>query len=343
MKELDSTRPLHPLGERFNLFLQDYQEDIRKIIGKYRYSNHHLDPEEIASRANLALLKKREDILYEYEEDFDKNAFSKIAYTYIRNIIGWSHTSAGKDKYIKNRLDSTHNTDEGPKTSFDFAILTEGYEDSGFEAFDSNEKFTTLLHVIKEYCHILTEGELKILSCLESGMTHEEISNKFKFTRQAVSAASINLFEKIKSHFSCDVLNDDVSRKVSDGNEAIEGFFKPEKFTKISKEDRAKLKNFLLSSISCFTSEEVSKKFMNGKYTRNQIISFCAKNKLNFCLNKPNRKRKITAEESKQIANLYNQGKNRLEISKILDLNPYSISSKKGHLSKQGLINGILA
>ena len=83
------------------------------------------------------------------------------------------------------------------KTSFEIAIEIEGEEDLSFEAFDSNEKFTTLLHVIKEYCHILTDGELKILSCLEMGMTHEQISEKFRFTRQAVSAAAIKLFEKV--------------------------------------------------------------------------------------------------------------------------------------------------
>jgi hypothetical protein len=177
--EINLDRLPHPLGDQFNFYLQDYQEDIQKIIGKHRYSNHKLEKEEIASRANLSLIKKREDILYDYEGEFDKNAFSKIAYTYVRNIIGWSHLKEGKDKYVKNRLDSTHSTEEGPKTSFDFAIETEGYEETGFEAFDSNEKFTVLLHVIKEYCHILTDSELKVLSCLESGMNQEQISNKF--------------------------------------------------------------------------------------------------------------------------------------------------------------------
>lgn len=341
--DTSAIRPPHPLGEKFNLFLQDYQEDIQKIIGKHRYSNHYLEPEEIASRANLALLKKREDILYELEGDLDKDTFSKFAYTYIRNIIGWSHTKTGKDKYVKNRLDSTHVTDEGAQTTFDYAISTEGYEDSGFEAFDSNEKFTTLLHVIKEYCHILTEGELKILSCLESGMTHEEISHKFKFTRQAVSAASINLFEKIKGHFSSDVLNDNVSHKVSDGNKAIKDFFTPEKFTRIAKQDRKALRKFLLSNTKTFSAKQVSQRFLNGKYNHNQIISFCAKNKLSFCLNNTGSNRKLTKKESEQIAKLYNEGKNRLQISKILGLNPYSVSAKKGHLSKLGLINETLA
>ncbi len=341
MNENDS--PEHSLSGFFNKCLQNYQEDIRRIIGKFRYSHHHLEPEEIASRANLMLLKKREDILREYEGVFDEQAFSKLAYTYCRNIIGWSHSKENKSKYVTQRNDSFVNTEEGVKTSFEAAIEAEGYEEEGFEAFDSNDKFTVLLHVIKEYCHILTEGELKILSCLESGMTHEEISNKFQFTRQAVSAASINLFEKIKNHFSSDVLNDDVSHKVSDGNQAIKDFFKPEDFVRILKEDKNKLKKFLLSNAKAYTAHEVSKRFMVGKYNSNQIFSFCARNNLNFCLKRPPKNHKFTKKESIEIANLYNQGKNAHEIGKIFGVKYNVISGKKGHLSRLGLINEALA
>lgn len=334
----------HPLSDFFNKCLQNYQEDIRRIIGKFRYNHHHLEPEEIASRANLMLLKKREDILREYEGIFDEQAFSKIAYTYCRNIIGWSHSKENKSKYVTQRNDSYVNTEEGVKTSFEAAIELEGYEEEGFEAFDSNEKFTVLLHVIKEYCHILTEAELKILSCLESGMTHEQISNKFKFTRQAVSASSLHLFEKIKNHFSSDVLNDDVSHKVSDGNQAIKDFFETEDFIRIVKEDRNKLKKFLLSNIKAYTAHEVSKHFMNGKYNSNQIFSFCARNNLNFCLNYPSKKNhKFTKKETREIAKLYNEGKNAHEIGKIFGVKYNVISGKKGHLSRLGLLNETLA
>lgn len=341
MNENDSLE--HPLSDFFNKCLQDYQEDIKRIIGKYRYQHHHLEAEEIASRANLMLLKKREDILREYEGVFDEKAFSKIAYTYCRNIIGWSHSKENKSKYVTQRNDSIVNTEEGFKTSFEAAIETEGYEEEGFEAFDSNEKFTVLLHVIKEYCHILTEGELKILSCLESGMTHEEISNKFKFTRQAVSAASLHLFEKIKNHFSSDVLNDDTSHKVSDGNQAIKDFFNPEDFIRITKADRSKLKKFLLANVKAYTAKEVSKHFMDGKYNSNQIFSFCVRNNLNFCLNCPPKNRKFTKKESLEIAKLYNEGKNAHEIGEIFGVEYNVISGKKGHLSRLGLINEALA
>jgi len=184
---------------------------------------------------------------------------------------------------------------------------------------------------------------LKILSCLESGMTHEEISNKFKFTRQAVSAASLHLFEKIKNHFSSDVLNDDTSHKVSDGNQAIKDFFNPEDFIRITKADRTKLKKFLLANVKAYTAKEVSKHFMGGKYNSNQIFSFCVRNNLNFCLNRPPKNRKFTKKESLEIAKLYNEGKNAHEIGKIFGVEYNVISGKKGHLSRLGLINETLA
>lgn len=342
--EQKTERSPHPLGGLFNSFLSDYQEDIRRIIGKFRYSNHHLEPEEIASRANLSLLKKREDILYDFEGVFDKNAFSKVAYSYVRNIIGWSHVRENKDKFLKNRLNSTHSTEEGVKTTFELAIETEGVEEKGYESFDSNQKFTTLLHVLKEYCHILTDSELKILSCLEKGMTHEKISEKFGFTRQAVSHCAIGLFEKIKAHFSSDVLNDDNSQKVTEGNEAINSFFcDNEGYHEFSNKDRDLLRKFLLSNIKVYRLKEMADLFLKGKYKWQQISSFCAKNKLSFCILKTREKYQFSRDEEIKIAELYNQGKTAKEIGLALKLDPKVISGKKGHLSRMGLINGSLA
>ena len=333
----------HPQTDFFNYCLQNFQEDIRRIIGKYRYGSHHLEPEEIASRANLMLLKKRESILRDYEGFFDEEAFKKTAYVYCRNIIGWSHSKENKSKYVTQRTDNIITTDEGPKTSFEFVMETEGYEDEGFEAFDSSDKFTVLLHVIKEYCHILTDSELKILSCLESGMTHEEISYKFNITRQAVSHSSMILFDKIKAHFSSDVLDDNNSVKVSEGNEAIKLFFDRMDYTEMTKEDKDELRTILLSNISTYNAPEISKRFKKGKYNQHQILSFCRRNKLSFCLKLPPKKHKFSEEESIKIANLYNEGKTAHEIGKIFGVKYNVISGKKGHLSRLGLINEALA
>jgi DNA-binding CsgD family transcriptional regulator len=336
---IEDERPPHPQSDLFNSFLQNFQEDIKRIIGKFRYSSHHLEPAEIASRANLSLLKKREDILYSYEGEFDEIAFKKLSYKYVKNIIGWSHYREDKDKYRKNRSDGTYLTEDGPKTSFDIAIEMEGEEDPSFEAFDSNGKYTVLLHVIKEYCHILTDGELKILSCLEIGMTHEEISKKFQFTRQAVSCSAIKLFEKIKAHFSSDVLGDETSFKVSEGNEAIHSFFSPScGFLRIMEEDKGSLKKFLLSNAKLYNCKEISKKFLNGKYEAHQITTFSFKNKLSFCVVKIGVKNRFSDKETKRIADLYNKGRTTNEIADLLSLKPNVISGKKGHLSRHGLI-----
>lgn len=335
----ESIRPPHPKTDFFNDCLQNFQEDIRRIIGKFRYNNHHLDIDEIASRANLMLVKKRDDILYNYEGVFDQNSFKKTAYVYCRNIIGWSHSKENNDKYVTQRTDNIITTEEGPKTSFEFSIETQGYEEEGFEAFDSNDKFKILLHVIKEYCHILTDGELKILSCLESGMTHEEISDKFNITRQAVSHAALILFDKIKSHFSSDVLGDDNSHKVSEGNEAIELFFKRMDHFEMTQEDKDSLRNILLSNIRSYNIEELSRKFKKGKYNKYQILSFANKNKLSFCLKRPPKGHQFSEEETVKIANLYNEGKNAHEIGKIFGVKYNVISGKKGHLARLGLLD----
>lgn len=333
-----SIRPPHPKTDFFNDCLQNFQEDIRRIIGKFRYNNHHLDIDEIASRANLMLVKKRDDILYGYEGVFDENAFKKTAYVYSKNIIGWSHSKENNDKYVTQRSDNVVNTDDGPKTSFELSVETEGYEEEGFEAFDSNDKFKILLHVIKEYCHILTDGEMKILSCLESGMTHEEISIKFDITRQAVSHTALNLFEKIRSHFSSDFLRDDNSTKVSEGNEAIKEFFSRVDYKSITEEDKSSLKKFLLSNIRRYTSREVSSLFKKGEYNSYQILSFCNRNKLSFCLVKARPKHKFSEDDCIKIADLYNNGKTAHEIGEIFGVKHNVISGKKGHLSRLGLL-----
>ena len=332
-------RPPHPSTDLFNSFLQNYQEDIRRIIGKFRYKNHYLDIDEIASRANLMLLKKRDDILYDFEGDFNKTSFSKLAYTYVRNIIGWSQTRESQDKYRKNRLDAIHVTEDGAKTSFDFAIELEGYEDSGFEAFDSTEKYATLLKIIKEYCHILTDGEIKILSCLEHGMGHYEIADKFKITHQAVSHAAIKVFAKIQAYFSKNVLSDDLSSNVSKGNKAINDFFTSKNHSAMTESERHALRSFLLSNIQSYTIPQVSKKFMNGKFNKYQINSFCNRNRLNFCIVKSQRPTKYTPEDTQKIADLYNQGKTTPQIAKIMGVPPRSMSAKKGHLIRMGLLN----
>ena len=169
-------------------------------------------------------------------------------------------------------------------------------------------------------------------------MTHEEISIKFDITRQAVSHSAIILFDKIKSHFSSDVLNDDNSDKVSEGNEAIELFFKRMDHFEMTKEDKQSLRNILLSNIRKYNVQDIAEKFKNGRYNKYQILSFANKNKLSFCLLRPPKRHKFTEEEEVKIANLYNEGKTAHEIGKVFGVAYNVISGKKGHLFRLGLL-----
>ena len=84
-------KPPHPDGDLFDSFLANYQEDFRRIIFKFKGDFHHLMADEILSEVNLALVRKRDEILYSIEGEITKSEFGKIAYRYTRNIIKWSH------------------------------------------------------------------------------------------------------------------------------------------------------------------------------------------------------------------------------------------------------------
>lgn len=330
-------RPPHPSSQLFNSFLADYQEDMRKIIGKHRYANHLLDPEEIASRANLMLVKKRDDILYEFEGDFDSTGFAKIAYRYIRNVIGWSHTREAGTKYVKNRVDSTHTTDEGPKTTFDLALATQGYDEEGFESFDKDDAFKSFFGMVADYSQILSDNEQKILSCLIKGHSHEYISEQFNVTRQAVSHAALGLFDKIQAHFPTSPLNNDGSESVSQGNQAIKDFFNQD-YALINDKDRKLLKKFIMSNPKRYTADEVSQKFHNRRYTMWQIVAFCSSHRLHCFLKKANKSPQYTPEEKEKLVTLFCQGKTSSDIAKLLGKPLRSVAGKKGFFRRLGLI-----
>ena len=58
---------------QFEQYLSEYQEDLVKIIGKYRRNYHQLSAEEIASEANLRLIKGRDKIIESLGNDFNQN------------------------------------------------------------------------------------------------------------------------------------------------------------------------------------------------------------------------------------------------------------------------------
>ena len=50
-------------SQSYDLYLADFQTDIRKIIGKFRKSYHALSEEDIFSECNFSLIKNKKKIL----------------------------------------------------------------------------------------------------------------------------------------------------------------------------------------------------------------------------------------------------------------------------------------
>ena len=57
----------HPAHiKKFDAFLERYQEDINRIIGKNRGSNHLMSHEELVSEVNLSFVKKRDELIFNF-------------------------------------------------------------------------------------------------------------------------------------------------------------------------------------------------------------------------------------------------------------------------------------
>ena len=324
--------------KKFNEFLDVYQEDIHKIIGKHRGTNHLLTHEELVSEVNLSFLKKRDELIFQFGTDFTQTNFRKLAFAFVKNITRWSYGKIAKSSYVKRRNDNSYYTEEGPKTSFEYAVDRIGEEESFYEDFDRNEKCEYLLKMIKDYTGILSDAEVKALSMLEKGMTHYEMAEAAGVTRQAISIMCIHIFEKIRAHFTIETIHDQSYDNVSKGYAAIEDFFSPFKgYVPIKQEDKPLLKRFLLANAKCYTFREVSVKFLNGLYTYRQIISFAAKNKLTFCLLKKDPP-SLSESQSKKILSLAKEGKTTQDIASIMKIPIARVSGKRGFFARQGLI-----
>ena len=327
----------HPDSHIFDSYLNSYQEDVNRIVGKFRYSFHLLSHEELVSEVNLSLVKKRDEILSTFDGDFTEVNFKKLAYRFTRNVIKWTNWGAARSPYVGKRIDLQHLTEDGFKSTYEVAIETNGYDDDFYENFDRNEKCSYLLKMIREYSSILTDKEIKVLSFLEKGLTQYEIAEHLGVTHQAISLLSIKIFDKIKARFSSDVISDTSYNDVSKGHKAISDFFNPEdKNTPLRGEDRENLKSFLLQNIKAYTPKEVSTTFMKGKYSHRQIISFAIKNKLTFCLILKDSVYKFSKDEVRDLLILFNKGASSRVVSDLMKIPLYSVIGKKSHLSRTG-------
>ena len=319
----------------FDEALSSYQEDLVKIIGKYRFSHHHLSIDEIISEVNLALFKNKEKLLESWG-GFCPTKFKQIGYGFTRNTINWTQSRLNNNGYVSKRNNYTFETEDGVSTSFDLACdKADLNEEPKALSSDSNNKCSYILKMIKDYCFILTEQELKILTLKEEGFLHREIGVKLGITHQAVSFAETSIKEKIVAHLNIDPFEDNSSFKVSEGQKCLKDFFTS--YPKFSPQDKSDLIDLIKSSIGQLTGHQISKTFKGGKFSSRQIFAFCAKNGLSPFLKKISNK-SYNAKEEDTMIEMVSNGATVEEIVQCFDRDYKSVSSKLSYLSTEGRI-----
>ena len=329
----------HPDAEVFNDYLSRYQEDINRIVGKFRYPSHLLSHDELVSEANLSLIKKRDEILSNFEGPFDFTAFKKLAYAFTKNIIGWTYYRLANHSYHARRVNLEHTTEEGVKTTFEWAVETLGEEEPFYEEFDRASKCEYLCKMLKEYAGIFTDGEVKIFALLEKGLSRKVIAEELGITHQAVSLRCINLFEKISHHFNVGVLEDNSYAEVGEGHQAIKDFFSSESgYVPLTGLDGKMVREFLLENINVYTPAAIAKKLFKGRYSSRQIAAFAVSNGLHLCLKQASRPYRFSKGEEKKILSLYQEGRSSAEIASETQIPLASVAGKRGHFVKLGLL-----
>lgn len=322
---------------KYNKWLEDFQEDIKRIIAKYRYNNHLLSAEELVSEINLSLLKKRNDLILYIKNNkiFNQKSFNHCAFIYSRNLIKWSHGTLINKSYVKRRVDGTvYDEEDGFKSTYEAIIEKEGIEDTGYN-FDEKEKQKKLLKIIKDYSSILTNEQRKIFAYLESGFSQDEIAIKLNVTRQAVSASFIEIKNKVRAHFNGFSLKDESYDKVTKGKNAIERFFNTSRCS-IEKKDRDKIEKILILNPKKYTSKDLCEYFFSNKYNYRQIVSLCVRKGWHPLLKKIRDQIKI---DNQELAEMLRNKIPQKEISKMMGISINSLRSRIGHLKRKKLID----
>lgn len=259
-------------SDRFDEFLIEFQQDIKKIVGKFKKNFHALSDDEVYSECNLHLLKNKDRILESFsgEKDFTESEFKKIAYHYVKNETVWSHYRVAKKAYFARRTDGVIETDEGSKSYFESIIDTHGEEnkeidnDKLFFGFNSKQ----FLRMLIKYSYLLNEQELRIISYIQLGLNLNQIAEKFDITHQAISFCFVNIQKKLKSHFNFnDVLNGGSAEAINKGSSNISSFFKKRRsIDMVSEADRIKIRDFIINNPKLYTGKEINKKLFGNKY-----------------------------------------------------------------------------
>ena len=274
-----------PKDDLFEQYLNDYQGDLKSVVGAYRMAHHHLTLSEIIADVNLSLYKKREAIMDHVDGEFTYTDFCKVAYRYAVNLTKWSAENYKIKREKQFRLNKSHSTEEGIKSSFDYVIEFEGVDDPDFEEIFGSDQAQYFLKYVREYSQLLSPMELHIISLLEIGKNQYEIADHLGITHQGVSIALIKLAKKLRSNIKFDYKEDGAP---TNGLECAMAFFShTSPYKSITQEDRVELLDYLLSNKGRYTVPEAASNFKKGKYTPNQIRKLSQNMGVFYCLKRP--------------------------------------------------------
>lgn len=278
----------------FNDWLSLYQEDFVKIVGKFRRNSHPLSLEEIISEINHGFIKSSEKLINQEDTILkDHTTFKKVAYAFARNHIAWTSDGVSKkDKnYLSKRSDTMVKTNEGEdKTLFEYVCETIGDQDESFKKLEESDKFQNILKWIFDYSHFLTDHQKNVLELVLSGKSQEDIGEFLGVTHQAISAITIELFQKIKNHIKVDVNNGNSDAKIiKDGHSSVKNLYgdnriksrrvDPKKLDKIKKLIHLKPKTYTFDDLSQKVGKSISPQqiaaWINSQKFNNLIKKKC--------------------------------------------------------------------
>ena len=114
MKEITLEQFIEKNDEIYNQFVVEYQEDIVRIVHKYRNQHHLVTAEDIISEVNFDLIYRKNTFLKNCFEDehcpetLTFKIFRKYAFNFAKNKVSWTHSGV-KNKNILTE-DATTNT-----------------------------------------------------------------------------------------------------------------------------------------------------------------------------------------------------------------------------------------
>jgi len=326
----------------FDQFLSYFQEDIKRIVGKFKKSFHHLSDEEVYSECNIHLLKNKDKIVKSFgDKTLEESEFKKIAYHYTKNEVVWSHYRYGNQSYVKRKRDGVVYTEDGEKSLFEISLETLGVDNPDIDDDKNflNSSIKNFFHILKEYCYILSETESKILSFLEKGMNQDEMAEELNVTRQAVSASFINIKEKLTNYFNFkNILQGDSLVPAGKCMKALNSVFEPDSnYNGISEKESDFLKDFVKKNPYQFTVEDLNIILFSKRFTNQQIInSLKGSRASNLIKKKPCTV--FSKSNSDKILKMFKKGLSIQEISESTNFKKSSVLGLRSFFVKKGLL-----